>query len=340
LLISKRKRIQLKPQKYDYLVTGGAGFIGSHLCERLLADGKSVLVLDDLSTGSLSNLDECTDNAGFRYVIGSVLDDSLVNGLVHQCGVIYHLAAAVGVENILRQPVKTIETNVRGTENVLAAASQDDKRIFIASTSEVYGKSTDIPFSEDGDIVLGATSRSRWSYACSKAIDEFLALAYVKARNLPVTLGRLFNTVGPRQSGRYGMVLPRFIEQALKGDPITVYGDGNQTRCFSLVNDVVDCIIALMDTDDSIGLAVNVGSTEEITIMQLAQRVKALSNSSSEIILVPYEEAYTKDFEDMQRRAPDVSRLLKIAGVRPKTRIDEIILRILDSREEGNCGKN
>ena len=273
-------------------------------------------------------------------MIGSVLDDSLVNGLVHQCGAIFHLAAAVGVENIIRQPVKTIETNVRGTENVLAAASQDGLRIFIASTSEVYGKSMDIPFSEDGDIVFGATSRSRWSYACSKAVDEFLALAYVKARNLPVTIGRLFNTVGPRQSGRYGMVLPRFIEQAMKGDPITVYGDGNQTRCFSLVNDVVECMIALMKNELSIGLAVNIGSTSEISIMYLAERVRVLTGSSSGIVTIPYEQAYTKDFEDMQRRAPDVSRLLEIAGVCPETGIDEIILRILDRREEGNCGKN
>ncbi len=327
---------RLKPSEYDYLVTGGAGFIGSHLCEKLLLQGNSVLVLDDLSTGCLSNLDGCSGNEGFRCEIGSVLDDSLVQGLVNQCRAIIHMAAAVGVENIIRQPVETIETNVRGTENILAAARQKNLRTFITSTSEVYGKSTDIPFSEEGDIVLGATSRSRWSYACSKAIDEFLALAYMKAKGLPVIIGRLFNTVGPRQSGRYGMVLPRFIDQAISGDPITVYGDGNQSRCFSLVHDVIDCIIALMDTEDSTGLAVNIGSTEEITIMYLAQRVKALSGSSSEIILVPYEEAYTKDFEDMQRRMPDISRLVSLIGIHPRTGIDEIISTILDYRKQGS----
>jgi UDP-glucose 4-epimerase len=327
---------RLKPTEFDYLVTGGAGFIGSHLCEKLLSQGKSVLVLDDLSTGCLSNLDACSGNDEFRFEIGSVLDDSLVQGLVNQCSAIIHMAAAVGVENIIRRPVETIETNVRGTENILAAAWKKSILTFITSTSEVYGKSMDIPFSEEGDIVLGATSRSRWSYACSKAIDEFLALAYMKAKDLPVIIGRLFNTVGPRQSGRYGMVLPRFIEQALSGNPITVYGDGNQSRCFSLVHDVVDCIIALMDTDDSIGLAVNIGSTEEITIMHLAERVKSLSGSTSDIILVPYEEAYTKDFEDMQRRMPDLSRLVSIIGTRPSAGIDEIISTIIDYRKQAN----
>jgi UDP-glucose 4-epimerase len=231
------------PRRYDYLVTGGAGFIGSHLCEFLLSKGNSVLVLDDLSTGSLSNLDECSDNPSFRFVVGSVLDESLTLGLVHQSNKVIHLAAAVGVENIIQRPVETIETNVKGTENILLAASGDDIPVFIASTSEVYGKSESIPFREDGDIVLGATSRSRWSYACSKAIDEFLALAYWKDKGLPVIIGRLFNTVGPRQSGRYGMVLPRFIEQALSGKPITVFGDGEQTRSFSLVYEVVDAIV-------------------------------------------------------------------------------------------------
>jgi UDP-glucose 4-epimerase len=317
-------------------VTGGAGFIGSHLCEKLLAKGKSVLVLDDLSTGRLGNLDACRGSGGFRYEVGSVLDESLVRGLVNQCGAIFHLAAAVGVENIIRQPVETIETNVRGTENVLAAACSKGIRTFITSTSEVYGKSTDVPFAEDGDIVLGATARSRWSYACSKAIDEFLALAYLKAKGLPVVIGRLFNTVGPRQSGRYGMVLPRFLRQAQSGDPITVFGDGSQTRCFSLVHEVVECMVALMNAEDATGLAVNIGSTDEISIMQLAQRVRHLTGSASEIVLVPYEEAYTKDFEDMQRRVPDVSRLVELTGTRPVATIDEIILATLGDGNKGN----
>jgi len=317
-------------------VTGGAGFIGSHLCERLLAKGKSVLVLDDLSTGRLDNLDACRHRDGFRYEVGSVLDEALVRGLVNQCGAVFHLAAAVGVENIIRQPVETIETNVRGTENVLAAACSKGIRTFITSTSEVYGKSTDVPFVEAGDIVLGATSRSRWSYACSKAIDEFLALAYMKAKGLPVVIGRLFNTVGPRQSGRYGMVLPRFLRQALSGDPITVFGDGTQTRCFSLVHEVVECMIALMNAEKATGLAVNIGSTDEISIMQLAQRVRHLAGSVSEIVLVPYEEAYTKDFEDMQRRVPDVSRLMELTGTRPVATVDEIVRATLGDGNKGN----
>jgi UDP-glucose 4-epimerase len=320
------------PREYDYLVTGGAGFIGSHLCEHLLSGGNSVLVLDDLSTGCLSNLDLCTGNGRFRFVVGSVLDESLARGLVNQCRRVVHLAAAVGVENIIRQPVETIETNIRGTENILKAAGTEDTPVFIASTSEVYGKSDDIPFREDGDIVLGATSRSRWSYACSKAADEFLALAYHKAKGLPVIIGRLFNTVGPRQSGRYGMVLPRFIEQAKAGRPMTVFGNGRQTRCFSLVNEVVEAIAALMDEPEAVGRVINIGSTQEISILDLAGRVKLISGSDSEIILVPYDEAYPTDFEDMQRRVPDVSLIRRLIGSSPSTDIDGIIRAILSSR--------
>lgn len=321
----------LKIRGYDYLVTGGAGFIGSHVCEALLAKGRSVLVLDDLSTGNLANLENCVAHQGFSYTIGSVCDDSLVAEAVDLCGSVIHLAAAVGVETIIRHPVETIEVNVRGTENVLRAAGRKGRRTFIASTSEVYGKGEAVPFQEEGDLVFGATSRSRWSYACSKTIDEFLALAYSKARGLPVTIGRLFNTVGPRQSGRYGMVLPRFIRQALSGEPVTVYGDGTQTRCFSLVYEVVDCILALLETPDSAGLAVNIGSTEEISIMDLAGLVRQKTGSASEIRLVPYDEAYPKDFEDMQRRVPDVSRLLGLVGFAPGAGIAEIIDRILAS---------
>ena len=315
--------------EYDYLVTGGAGFIGSHLCELLISRGKSVLVLDDLSTGSLSNLDGCSGSPMFRLVVGSVLDEALTKGLANQCGTIIHLAAAVGVENIIRQPVETIETNVKGTENILMAAESCGTPVFIASTSEIYGKSENIPFREDGDIVLGATCRSRWSYACSKAIDEFLALAYWKAKGLPVVIGRLFNTVGPRQSGRYGMVLPRFIEQALSGKPITVFGDGEQTRCFSLVYEIVEAIVSLIENPDAVGKVINIGSTGEISIRELAGKVKRISGSSSEIILVPYEEAYPDDFEDMRRRAPEVSLLQALAGKSPEADIDTIIREIL-----------
>lgn len=317
------------PRRYDYLVTGGAGFIGSHLCEFLLLKKSSVLVLDDLSTGSLSNLDECSDNPLFRFIIGSVLDEALTRGMVHQCNKVIHLAAAVGVENIIQRPVETIETNVKGTENILMAASGDGTPVFIASTSEVYGKSENIPFREDGDIVLGATSRSRWSYACSKAIDEFLALAYWKDKGLPVIIGRLFNTVGPRQSGRYGMVLPRFIEQALSGKPITVFGDGEQTRSFSLVYEVVDAVVALIENPEAIGKVVNIGSTQEISIGDLAKKVREITDSSSEIRFISYEEAYPDDFEDMRRRAPDVSLLQSLTGSFPKADIEAIIRNIL-----------
>lgn len=315
--------------EYDYLVTGGAGFIGSHLCELLLSRGASVLVLDDLSTGALSNLDGCSGQDGFRLVVGSVLDEPLTRGLVNQSRKVVHLAAAVGVENIIRQPVETIETNVRGTETVLMAAQTTEVPVFIASTSEIYGKSEDVPFREDGDIVLGATGRSRWSYACSKAVDEFLALAYYKDKGLPVVIGRLFNTVGPRQSGRYGMVLPRFIEQAVSGRPITVFGDGRQTRCFSLVYEIVDAIAALVENPNALGKVVNIGSTQEISIMDLARRVVRISGSASEIRLIPYEEAYPDDFEDMRRRVPDVTLLRELIGRVPEADIDTIIREIL-----------
>lgn len=321
----------LKIRGYDYLVTGGAGFIGSHLCDALLSRGKSVLVLDDLSTGNLANLEKCVSDPGFSYTIGSVCDEPLVAEAVDLCSTVVHLAAAVGVETIIRHPVETIEVNVRGTENVLRAAAKKGRRTFIASTSEVYGKGEEVPFNEEGDLVFGATSRSRWSYACSKTIDEFLALAYSKSRDLPVTIGRLFNTVGPRQSGRYGMVLPRFIRQALAGEPITVYGDGTQTRCFSLVYEVVECILTLLDTPSSIGLAVNIGSTDEISILDLARIVREKTGSSSETVIVPYDEAYPKDFEDMQRRVPDISRLMGLIGFSPQAGIGEIIDRILAS---------
>ena len=316
--------------QYDYLVTGGAGFIGSHLCERLIAEGKSVCVLDDLSTGHLSNIQGLVPHENFHFIKGSVLAVETVNECVNICNEIIHLAAAVGVDNVINKPVETIETNVNGTENILRAARTGNKKVFIASTSEVYGKSWKVPFKEDGDIVLGPTSRNRWSYACSKALDEFLALAYNHSYGLPVVICRFFNTVGPRQSGRYGMVLPRFINQALTGKPITVFGNGTQTRCFSLVSEVVDCVLALMDKEEAVGKVVNIGSTEEITILELARRVREISGSSSEIVIVPYEEAYPAGFEDMQRRVPDVSRLMDLIGIRPEADTDAIIRKVIE----------
>lgn len=314
---------------HDVLVTGGAGFIGSHLCEKLIHSGRSVCVLDDLSTGRLSNIEKLLDNDNFHFIEDSVLNSDAVDRCVKSSGEVIHLAAAVGVENVIRKPVETIETNVSGTENVLRAARITGAKVLIASTSEVYGKSWQVPFSEDGDIVLGATSRNRWSYACSKALDEFLALAYNHSYQLPVVICRFFNTVGPRQSGRYGMVLPRFINQALTGQPITVYGNGTQTRCFSLVSEVVDCSLALMKSPEALGKVVNIGSTEEITILELARRVREISSSQSEIVKIPYEEAYPADFEDMQRRVPDVTRLVGLTGLRPSASIDTIIRQVI-----------
>ena len=315
---------------YDYLVTGGAGFIGSHLCERLISEGKSVCVLDDLSTGHLSNIEKLLPHDDFTFVEGSVLSVETVDSCVRMCSEIFHLAAAVGVENVINKPVETIETNVGGTENILRAARVRNNKVFIASTSEVYGKSWAVPFKEDGDIVLGPTSRNRWSYACSKALDEFLALAYSHSYELPVVICRFFNTVGPRQSGRYGMVLPRFINQALTGQPITVFGNGTQTRCFSLVSEVLDCVIALMDTPEAVGKVINVGSTEEITILELARRVREISGSDSEIVIVPYEKAYPAGFEDMQRRVPDVSRLMDLVGFSPEADPNTIIRKVIE----------
>ncbi len=316
--------------RFDYLVTGGAGFIGSHLCERLLSSGKSVCVLDDLSTGNLKNIEKLLASDSFHFIEGTVLSVETVNNCVDMCDEIIHLAAAVGVENVINKPVETIETNVSGTENILRAARGNNTKVLIASTSEVYGKSWKVPFKEDGDIVLGPTSRNRWSYACSKALDEFLALAYNHSYGLPVVICRFFNTVGPRQSGRYGMVLPRFINQALTGQPITVFGNGTQTRCFSLVSEVIDCVLALMDKPDAVGKVVNIGSTEEITILELARRVREISGSNSEIIIVPYDKAYPEGFEDMQRRVPDVSRLIGLTGIRPEADTTAIIKKVIE----------
>ena len=312
------------------LITGGAGFIGSHLADACIARGDEVFVIDDLSTGTRDNLTQFDGHPRFHFTAGSVRDSDLVEELVERCDVIYHLAAAVGVKLIVESPVRTIETNVRGTEVVLAAAGRHRKRVLIASTSEVYGLSEQVPFREDGNLVMGATNKGRWSYACSKAIDEFLALAYFREKQLPVTIVRLFNTVGPRQTGRYGMVVPTLVAQALAGKPLTVFGNGKQTRCFGYVGDVVKALLALMDRPDSVGEVFNIGSTEEVSITQLAERVRMLTGASSEIIYIPYGEAYEEGFEDMPRRVPDISKLKRFIGFSPRTSLDDILRAVID----------
>jgi UDP-glucose 4-epimerase len=308
-----------------YLITGGAGFIGSHLAEALLARGDRVVVIDDLSTGSIQNIEHLKGNASFDYVIDSIMNRPLTAELVDRADFVFHLAAAVGVKLIIQSPVHTIETNVRGTEIILELANKKKKPVFIASTSEVYGKSAKVPFAEDDDLVLGATSRGRWSYACSKALDEFLAIAYFHEKGLPVVVARLFNTVGPRQTGRYGMVLPSFVSQALASKPITVFGDGKQSRCFGFVGDVVGAIAELIKREEAYGGVFNIGSQEEISILGLAQLVKERLQSRSEIVLIPYDQAYEAGFEDMPRRVPDIGKIRSIIGFEPRTRLSEII---------------
>lgn len=310
-------------------ITGGAGFIGSHLSERLLDAGDQVLVLDDLSTGAMANIEPLIRRPGYDYRIGSVTDAPLVAELVDRCDVTIHLAAAVGVRLIVERPVHTIETNVHGTEVVLNAVARKRKPIVVASTSEVYGKSRKVPFSEADDLVMGATVHARWSYACSKALDEWLALAYHRDKGVPVTIVRLFNTVGPRQTGRYGMVLPTFAAQAVAGDPITVYGTGEQTRCFAHVRDVVRAVEALLREPAAVGQVFNIGSDREVSINGLAELVREAAGSDSAIVHVPYEEAYTEGFEDMLRRVPDVSKLERTIGFKPRTTLEEIVADVV-----------
>lgn len=312
------------------LITGGAGFIGSHLADAYLKRGDEVCVIDDLSTGRIDNIQHLKGNPNFQYTIDTVHNHPLTAELVDQCDVVFHLAAAVGVKLIVESPVRTIETNVRGTEVVLNIANKKKKKVLVASTSEVYGLSSDVPFREDGNLVMGATTKGRWSYACSKAIDEFLALAYWREKKLPTIVVRLFNTVGPRQTGQYGMVIPTFVKQALSGRPITVYGDGKQSRCFGYVGDVVGALINVMDHKDAVGNVFNIGSNEEITILQLAQRIKELTQSESEIVLVPYDEAYEEGFEDMPRRIPDISKVRDLVGFQPKMKLDGILQSVID----------
>jgi UDP-glucose 4-epimerase len=312
------------------LITGGAGFIGSHLAEALLAGGADVVVLDNLSTGRRENLDAVSGHPRLTLVEGSVTDEALVGKLMAEVDVVYHLAAAVGVRLILERPVETIETNIVGAEVVLrTAAALHRPRVLLASTSEVYGKNDRVPLGEDDDRILGATTKSRWSYACSKAIDEFLGLAYHRERGLPVSIVRYFNTVGPRQTGRYGMVVPRFVRQALDGAPITVYGDGTQSRAFTDVEDAVRGTIAVAESPQTVGEVFNVGTPHEVTIGALAERVRALAGSASPIVLVSYEEAYQPGFEDLRRRVPDIGKISRVVGYRPQISLDETIGRVI-----------
>jgi UDP-glucose 4-epimerase len=313
------------------LITGGAGFVGSHLAELLLRDGHEVFVLDNLSTGSIENIEHLKPDERFHYAVDSVMNEPLVAEMIDRADVVFHLAAAVGVRLIVESPVNTIETNVHGTELVLKMAEKKKKKVLVASTSEVYGKTSNVPFREGDDLVMGATDKARWSYACSKAIDEFLALAYHRERGLPVVIARLFNTVGPRQTGRYGMVIPNFVRQALREEPITVYGDGSQSRCFTYVTDVVGALVGLVGNDAALGRVFNIGNdAEEISIRDLAERVKQRTGSASEIRLVPYDEAYEAGFEDMPRRVPDLTRIKELIGYEPKVQLDEILDRVIE----------
>lgn len=325
------------------LITGGAGFIGSHLAENLKSLGRDVTVIDDLSTGRRRNIESLESQTGFRFVEGGIFDEKLMRELMDDCDEVYHLAAAVGVRLIVERPVQTIETNIHGTEMVLKLATERAQsgggfpRILITSTSEVYGKGAGCPLREDDDMILGPTSRSRWCYAASKAIDEFLALAYHEKIDLPVVIARLFNTVGPRQIGQYGMVLPRFVQQALAGEPITVYGDGRMVRCFMHVSDAVEALIALNSHNNSVGEVYNVGGCEPVTIAELAERVRERAQSGSPIQYIPYEKAYRSGFEDIRHRVPDSTKFHGLTGIAPKRDLDEIVDSVIDyyRREDG-----
>ncbi|HEX6288686.1 MAG TPA: GDP-mannose 4,6-dehydratase [Herpetosiphonaceae bacterium] len=313
----------------SFLITGGAGFIGSYLAEALLARGDSVSIIDDLSTGAIANIRHLKSNSRFSYTLDTIMNEAVLAELIDECDTVVHLAAAVGVQLIVQSPVRTIETNVAGTEVVLKWAAKKGKQVLVASTSEVYGKSTQLPFREDADLLLGSSQMSRWSYACSKLLDEFLALAYYKERDLPVTIVRIFNTVGPRQSGRYGMVIPRFVRAALRHEPLQVYGDGQQRRCFTHVGDTVSALIGLLDNPAAIGEIVNIGSHNEITIESLARRVIELAESDSTLMFVPYDQAYASGFEDMRRRVPSIEKLQQLTGCAPTFDLDGILRSVI-----------
>lgn len=314
----------------NYLITGGAGFIGSHLADTLLEQGHRVTVIDDLSTGSIRNIAHLRGHERFQYVIDTMMNASLLAELVDDADAIFHMAAAVGVKLIVESPVRTIETNIQCTELLLQLAAKKKKHVLIASTSEVYGKSGAIPFREDGDLVLGATTRGRWSYACSKAIDEFLAIAYWREKRLPTVVVRLFNTVGPRQTGQYGMVIPRFVTQALKREPLTIYGDGTQTRCFTHVSDVVRGLVGLMEAEGTVGEVYNVGGDQEISILDLAKRIREMVDSPSELVFMPYAVAYESNFEDMPRRVPSIDKIARAIGWRPALDTARILESVID----------
>jgi len=313
------------------LITGGAGFIGSHLAERLLRDGQEVTVVDNLSTGSLKNIEGFGTKPKFNFVEGDICDAELMEQLMERCDAVFHLAAAVGVKLIADRPVHTIETNIGGTEVVLETANKFGKKILIASSSEVYGKNEAVPFSEDDDIVLGSTRMSRWSYACSKAIDEFLGLAFYQQYGLGVVIGRFFNTIGPRQTGQYGMVVPRFIQRALRGEPLSIYGTGRQKRCFCYVEDLIDAVIGLMNCDEAAGKVYNIGSTEEIAIEELADKIIEMTGSKSKKEFISYEKAYGRPIEDMMRRVPGLERIKETIGWEPKTNLSETLQIIIES---------
>jgi UDP-glucose 4-epimerase len=312
------------------LITGGAGFIGSHLAEALLNEGHEVDIIDNLSTGSIRNIGHLKAHPKFKYVIDTLTNEPLLAELIDRNDVIFHFAAAVGVKLIVEEPVHTIETNVHGTEVVLKHANKKKKKVIIASTSEVYGKNLDVPFREDADLVMGPTVKHRWAYACSKAIDEFLALAYYKEKKLPVIIVRFFNTVGPRQTGQYGMVLPSFVRQALANEPITVFGDGTQSRSFTYIADVVGCLMRLVKERSAIGEVFNIGNEQEVTILRLAEMVKEATGSQSDIVFVPYDKAYEAGFEDMPRRVPDLRKIHALVGYEPKVQLNEIIGKVIE----------
>jgi len=312
------------------LITGGAGFIGSHLAEALIQKGHSVTVIDNLSTGRLENIQHLIGGPDFRFAIDTITNENVLDRLTSECDIVFHLAAAVGVRLIVEDPVHTIETNIMGTECVLKAALRYRTKVLIASTSEVYGKGNTIPFAEDDDVVLGPTSRSRWAYAASKMVDEFLGLAYHSQFDLDVLLFRLFNTVGPRQTGRYGMVIPRFVRQALRGEPITVYGDGKQQRCFCHVDEAVKAVVGLANCPDAAGQVFNIGAVEEVSIGELASKIKQLTGSRSEIITVPYDEVFSQGFEDMVRRKPDIQKTRARIGWSPRRSLEEILESVIE----------
>ena len=315
------------------LITGGSGFIGSHLSEHLLEQDYQVFVIDDLSTGTIENILHLKGNPNFHYTVDTIMNVPVTAELVDRCDVVFHLAAAVGVKLIVESPVRTIETNIKGTEIILELADKKKKKVIITSTSEVYGKGKNIPFSEAEDLVMGPTHMGRWSYACSKAIDEFLSLAYWHEKRLPVIVVRLFNTVGPRQVGRYGMVLPTFVKQALSGKTITVFGDGSQSRCFAHVSDVVGALTRLSEMEEALGKVFNLGSNEEITILDLAKKVKSMTSSKSEIVFVPYDKAYEEGFEDMPRRVPDISRIQSLIAYQPSKDLEQIVQSVIEYQE-------